>query len=43
VYVPTSLTGKEKQTLRDLAKSEHFQPKKGHRSSFFDKVKEAFS
>lgn len=43
VYVPKSLSSKEKQALKELAKSEHFQPKKGHHASFFEKVKEAFS
>jgi len=43
VYVPTSLNSKEKQALKELAKGEHFHPKKGHKHSFFEKMKEAFS
>lgn len=43
VYVPTSLNSKEKQALKTLAAGEHFHPKKGHKNSFFEKMKEAFS
>lgn len=42
IYVPTSLSAKEKTSLKDLAKSEHFQPKEREKG-FFDRVKEVFS
>jgi len=44
VWVPTSLSSKEKSTLRELAVSDHFQPKSGGNSrSFFERFKEVFS
>ncbi len=41
VHIPTKLSGKEKDTLRELAKSENFQPQTGKKKSskgFFKKV-----
>jgi molecular chaperone DnaJ len=46
VWVPRKLSAKEKELLRELAKSEHISPteeeQRGARS-FFEKVKDAFS
>lgn len=42
VFVPTSLTGKEKSTLKDLMKGENFQPRDNEKG-FFEKVKEVFT
>ncbi len=51
VYVPTKLSSKEKETLRELAKSTHISPGADHDKDgkgkkgrdFFDKVREVFS
>jgi molecular chaperone DnaJ len=43
VWVPTSLSSKEKTALRDLAESDHFKPGAKSNKSFFSKMKEAFS
>lgn len=48
VYVPTKLTGKEKEHLRELSSSENIAPGKNKKNSnkesgFFGKVKEVFS
>lgn len=44
VWVPTSLTSKEKQVLKDLAVSDHFKPgSRGGARTFFNRVKEVFS
>ena len=42
VFVPTSLSSKEKETLRELAKSKHFSPSEGHAGKdIFQRIKEA--
>ena len=48
VWVPTSVTGKDRQILKQLAESESINPKEGDKSansekSFFGRVKKAFS
>lgn len=51
VFVPTKLTSKEKEVLRELAKSAHISPGADHEKEgkgkkgrdFFDKVREVFS
>lgn len=46
VWVPRKLTAKEKELLKDLAKSEHIAPTEEEQrgaKSFFEKVKDAFS
>jgi molecular chaperone DnaJ len=44
IYVPTKLSSKEKETLKELGKSEHFSPKdQRRRSDVFEKIKGAFS
>lgn len=44
IYVPTKLSSKEKETLKELGKSEHFAPKdQRRRSDVFEKIKGAFS
>jgi molecular chaperone DnaJ len=48
VWVPTSLSAKERQLLKELAGSENINPKEGDKSansekSFFGRVKKAFS
>jgi molecular chaperone DnaJ len=48
VWVPTSLSAREKQTLKEMGESENFHPKEGDRSansekSFFGRMKKAFS
>jgi molecular chaperone DnaJ len=48
VWVPTSLTAKDRQILKQLAESESLSPKEGDKSahsekSFFGRVKKAFS
>jgi molecular chaperone DnaJ len=48
VWVPTSLSSKDRQLLKQLAESEHINPKEGDKSansekSFFGRVKKAFS
>jgi molecular chaperone DnaJ len=44
VYVPTTLNAKEKATIAELAKSDHFKPSaKSSAKDFFQRVKEAFS
>jgi molecular chaperone DnaJ len=45
VFVPASVSGKEKTTVKELAQSENFRPKKkgsGKEKDFFDKVKDVF-
>lgn len=42
VYVPTSLTSKEKTALKDLSNGENFQPREKEKG-FFDRVKEVFT
>ncbi|HMK39571.1 MAG TPA: molecular chaperone DnaJ [Bacteroidota bacterium] len=48
VWIPTSLSPHEKQTLKEIGESENFHPKDGDRSansekSFFGRMKKAFS
>jgi molecular chaperone DnaJ len=48
VWVPTSLSAREKQTLKEMKDSENFHPKDGDRSansekSFFGRMKKSFS
>ena len=44
IYVPTKLSSNEKETLKELGKSEHFTPKdKRRRSDVFEKIKGAIS
>jgi molecular chaperone DnaJ len=44
VYVPESLSAKEKQALKDLTRGDHFQPKdKREKRDLFTRMKEAFS
>jgi molecular chaperone DnaJ len=48
VWVPTALTSKERQAIKELADSENINPKEGDRSansekSFFARMKKAFS
>ena len=47
IWVPTKVTVKEKELLKQLANSEHITPSEeerhGHTKSFFEKVKDAFS
>jgi molecular chaperone DnaJ len=48
VWVPTSLSAREKQTLKEMKDSENFHPKEGDRSansekSFFGRMKKSFS
>jgi len=47
IWIPSKLTAKEKELLKQLADSEHITPSEeerhGHSKSFFDKVKDAFS
>jgi molecular chaperone DnaJ len=48
VWVPTSVSGKERQLLKELAGGENINPKEGDKSansekSFFGRVKKAFS
>jgi molecular chaperone DnaJ len=48
VWVPTSLSGREKQTLKEMGESENFHPKEGDRSansekSFFGRMKKTIS
>lgn len=44
VWVPTSLSSKERATLKELASSDHFRPsEKRSGKGFFERVKEAFS
>jgi len=48
IWVPTSLSGHERQVLKELGESENLHPKEGDRSansekSFFGRMKKAFS
>lgn len=44
IYVPKSLSSKEKSILKDLAGNEHFKPPTDNRSKhFFEKLKEVFT
>ena len=47
VYIPDKLTGKEKETFKELLKSENLKPKRKHSDhkskGFFSRVKETFS
>lgn len=47
IYVPTKLSGKEKDLMKELSSSENIAPKKGKKSSkdtgFFGKMRDAFS
>ena len=48
VWVPTTLSARERQILKELAESENFHPQEGDRSansekSFFGRMKRAFS
>ncbi|MEW6509338.1 MAG: molecular chaperone DnaJ [Bacteroidota bacterium] len=48
VWVPTTLSGRERQLLKDLADSDNINPKEGDKSansdkSFFGRMKKAFS
>jgi molecular chaperone DnaJ len=48
VWIPTSLSAREKQALKELGESETFHPREGDRSansekSFFGRMKKAFS
>ena len=48
VWVPTSLSAREKQALKEMGDSDNFHPKEGDRSansekSFFGRMKKAFS
>jgi len=47
VWVPTKLSPKEKELMKQLQESEHIRPREGDKSahsdkSFFEKVKEIF-
>jgi molecular chaperone DnaJ len=48
VWVPTTLSAQERNLLKQLAESEHINPKEGDKSansdkSFFERMKKAFS
>ena len=48
VWIPTSLSAKEKQALKEMSESENFHPQEGDRSAnsdktFFGRMKKAFS
>jgi molecular chaperone DnaJ len=48
VWIPTSLSSREKQSLKEMGESENFHPREGDRSansdkSFFGRMKKAFS
>ncbi len=44
VHVPTKLSAKEKETLKQLSESDHFRPKDARKEGgIFDKIKEAFT
>ena len=48
IWVPTSLSAREKQALKEMKESENFHPKEGDRSansekSFFGRMKKSFS
>ena len=44
VFIPTSLSSDEKETVKSLAESKHFSPDDtSEKSGFFSRVKEAFS
>ena len=43
VYVPESLSESEKDKLRELDKSESFQPNKTMKEKFFDKFRRLFN
>jgi len=46
IYIPSKLTGKEKELFKELANSEHLKPKKSgdtKSKGFFNRVKESFS